>query len=139
MPLTYLLCHQSSTVLYGLCDLAPLICAPTQYCIALYSECISNVMCLDPTYIHFLSVSTLGSLFSSADRLFSADVTGSMHLWTVDHGDPHSLPVVSLLSSMEVPRGVFSACFDNKLELVRTLSSSLCVECTLLSGLPTSL
>ncbi len=81
------------------------------------------MMCLDWILVIAWSKSSLslramhaGSLLSCAGRLFSADVSGCMHLWSVESGQP--LPTVSLLSSQQSQGGVFSASFDSKLELV---------------------
>ena len=68
-----------------------------------------------------MRILNIGTLFSSADKLFSADINGSLKLWTIDSSTSDSLPVVSLENSMEVSGAVFSSSFDDNVELVRSI------------------
>lgn len=55
-------------------------------------------------------------MVSNASQLMTGNVGGALQLWSVDH--THSPLAVSMNKSMELDRGIFSAVFDSKMELV---------------------
>ena len=56
-------------------------------------------------------------MLATGDRLLTCNVDGTLQLWMVDNAT--SPPTVMFNQTMEVDGPVFSASFDNKLDLVR--------------------
>lgn len=83
------------------------------------SNCLINGdTSIQPVLAIILSLySTLGTILATSDRLLTCNVDGVLQLWTVDNTS--SPPAVVLDHTMEVDGPVFSASFDNKLDLVK--------------------
>ena len=62
-------------------------------------------------------------MLSAGSRLLTGSSSGSLQLWSVDHSS--SPPAVTMETSLEVDGSVFSAAFDNKMELVMCVCSAV--------------